>query len=106
MDLRGLGSLLETMQSTSGTAAAKAATAVKPAGGASFTNALADALRGVSTAQNEAGALQRRYAAGDPEVGLEQTMLAMQKSQVAFQAAVTVRNRLVSSYTDIMNMSV
>jgi flagellar hook-basal body complex protein FliE len=33
-------------------------------------------------------------------------MVAMQKAQIGFQAAVTVRNRLVSAYTDIMNMQV
>jgi flagellar hook-basal body complex protein FliE len=33
-------------------------------------------------------------------------MVAMQKSQVGFQAAVQVRNRLLSAYTDIMNMQV
>jgi len=30
----------------------------------------------------------------------------MQKAQVSFQAALTVRNRLVAAYTDIMNMQV
>jgi flagellar hook-basal body complex protein FliE len=30
----------------------------------------------------------------------------MQKAQIGFQAAVTVRNKLVSAYTDIMNMPV
>jgi flagellar hook-basal body complex protein FliE len=33
-------------------------------------------------------------------------MIAMQKAQVGFQAALAVRNRLVSAYTDVMNMSV
>ena len=33
-------------------------------------------------------------------------MLAMQKSQVGFQATLHVRNRMVQAYTDIMNMGV
>ena len=33
-------------------------------------------------------------------------MVSMQKAQIGFQAAVTVRNKLVSAYTDIMNMQV
>ena len=41
-----------------------------------------------------------------PGATLEQTMVAMQKAQIGFQAAVTVRNKLVSAYTDIMNMQV
>ena len=75
-------------------------------GGVSFKDALGQALGSVSATQNASANLQRRYTAGDPMVSLEQTMIAMQKSQIAFQGAVTVRNRLVSAYTDIMNMSV
>jgi flagellar hook-basal body complex protein FliE len=43
---------------------------------------------------------------GNPGVSLEQTMVAMQKAQVGFQATLTVRNRLVSAYSEIMNMQV
>lgn len=72
----------------------------------SFRTALADALKSVSQTQDEAAALQRAYITGHSEVSLEQTMMALQKSQVAFQAATTVRNRLLSAYSDIMNMNV
>jgi flagellar hook-basal body complex protein FliE len=33
-------------------------------------------------------------------------MVAGQKSNIAFQATVQVRNKLVSAYQDIMNMQV
>jgi flagellar hook-basal body complex protein FliE len=33
-------------------------------------------------------------------------VLAMQKSQIGFQAVLQVRNRLAQAYTDIMNMQV
>jgi flagellar hook-basal body complex protein FliE len=33
-------------------------------------------------------------------------MLAMQKSQIGFQAALHVRNRMMQAYTDVMNMQV
>lgn len=72
----------------------------------SFAASLESALQSVSRAQNEASALQRQYQAGVAGVSLEQTMVAMQKAQVGFQAALAVRNRLVSAYSDIMNMQV
>lgn len=72
----------------------------------SFSGALKDALQGVSGLQEDSAALQRRFLMGDEGASLERTMMAMQKSQVAFQAALTVRNRLVAAYTDIMNMPV
>jgi flagellar hook-basal body complex protein FliE len=67
---------------------------------------MAQALKSVSEAQNEATTLQRELQLGNPEVGLEQTMLSMQKAQVGFQAVLSVRNRMVQAYTEIMNMQV
>jgi flagellar hook-basal body complex protein FliE len=74
--------------------------------GGSFSGALKDALQGVSKLQEDSVSLQQRFLMGDEGASLERTMMAMQKSQVAFQAALTVRNRLVAAYTDIMNMPV
>ena len=50
--------------------------------------------------------MQNELQLDNPTVSLEQTMVQMQKAQIGFQAAVSVRNRLVQSYTDIMNMQV
>jgi flagellar hook-basal body complex protein FliE len=74
--------------------------------GGSFRTAIADALQKVSVDQTETERLQREFSLDNPTVSLEQTMVAMQKSQIGFQAVVQVRNRLVSAYTDIMNMPV
>ena len=89
----GMGS----MGGSAGTAAA---------GKADFGSELSNALKSVSDAQNDAGRLQNELELDNPTVSLEQTMVAMQKAQVGFQAAISVRNRLVQSYTDIMNMQV
>ena len=74
--------------------------------GGNFRTAMADALANVSRDQMQAQRLQREFTMDNPTVSLEQTMVAMQKSQIGFQAAVQVRNRLLSAYTDIMNMQV
>jgi flagellar hook-basal body complex protein FliE len=39
-------------------------------------------------------------------VSLEETMVAMQKAQIGFQATLQVRNKLVQAYSEIMNMQV
>ena len=80
--------------------------AVAKASGTQFTQVLDQALQGVSGAQAHAAHLQREFQLGNESVSLEATVMAMQQSQIAFQAALTVRNRLVSAYTDIMNMPV
>lgn len=74
--------------------------------GASFSSAMADALKQVSASQLEAQRLQREVALDNPTVSLEQTMMAMQKAQIGFQATLAVRNRLVQAYSEIMNMQV
>jgi flagellar hook-basal body complex protein FliE len=73
---------------------------------AGFGSALSDALKGVSDMQNQAQTMQNELQMDNPTVSLEQTMVQMQKAQIGFQAAISVRNRLVQSYTDIMNMQV
>ena len=76
------------------------------ADGASFQSAMAQALKSVSQAQTDATTLQRELQLDNPGVSLEQTMVAMQKAQIGFQATLQVRNRLVQAYSDIMNMQV
>lgn len=82
------------------------AQAAKAAGGANFQDAMAQALQAVSAQQQESRRLQREVQLDNPTVSLEETMVSMQKAQIGFQAVLQVRNRLVSAYSDIMNMQV
>jgi flagellar hook-basal body complex protein FliE len=84
------------------------ASAASQAGEASatFATSFSQALRSVSAAQNQASEMQQQVQLGNPTVSLEETMVAMQKAQIGFQATLQVRNKLVQAYTDIMNMQV
>jgi flagellar hook-basal body complex protein FliE len=73
---------------------------------ADFADALKASLAQVNTSQNQAAELGQRFALGDDAVSLSDTMIAMQKASIQFQATVQVRNKLVSAYHDIMNMQV
>ncbi len=86
-----------------GTPIAKGAAAVQ---GGGFQAALTQALSSVSNTQNQAAALQREVQLDNPNVSIEETMVAMQKAQIGFQATLQVRNKLVQAYSDIMNMQV
>ncbi len=103
MDLKMLQGVAAAGVSGLGRAAPGAAA---PGGAAGFAKALDSALKTVSSLQQDSTSLQKQYQMGADSVSLEDTMVAMQKAQVGFQAAVTVRNKLVSAYTDIMNMQV
>jgi flagellar hook-basal body complex protein FliE len=72
----------------------------------SFRSAMGQALKSASAAQLEASRMQREVQLDNPSVSLEQTMVAMQKAQIGFQSVLQVRNRLLSAYTDVMNMQV
>ena len=72
----------------------------------SFSDALKASLQNVSNAQIQADEMGKRFQAGDESVSLSDTMIAMQKASISFQATVQVRNKLVSAYHDIMNMQV
>lgn len=74
--------------------------------GHGFSAELESALRSVSASQNHSTHLQKEVQLENPAVSLEETMIAMQKAQVGFQATLHVRNRLVQAYTDVMNMQV
>lgn len=71
-----------------------------------FGNMLTKAIDTVNRYQMEAGKAATQIESGDGGVSLVKAMIASQKSNVAFQSAVQVRNRLVSAYQDIMNMPI
>ena len=74
--------------------------------GGGFRAAMDSALKDVSQTQFEAQRLQRELSLDNPTVSLEETMMAMQKAQIGFQATLQVRNRLAQAYSDVMNMQV
>lgn len=86
--------------------AAKNAAAQVAGAGKGFQGELKSALQSVSQAQNFATTLQKQVQMENPKVSLEETMVAIQKAQIGFQATLHVRNRMVQAYTDIMNMQV
>ena len=87
-------------------AAPGAAQALGQAGGGDFMSSLESALKSVSRTQQTSTELQRQFQLENPNVSLEQTMIAMNQSSLSFQAAVQVRNRLVQAYEQIMQMPV
>ena len=82
------------------------AAAAQPASAPSFADALSHSLQQVSQRELNAEHLGNQFAAGDPNVSLSQTMIALQKANISFQETVQVRDKLVSAYTTIMNMQV
>jgi flagellar hook-basal body complex protein FliE len=105
MEIKAINS--QIAQAVAGLKAPLAAPGSAPAaGGADFVASLDSALKAVSQNQRASSELQRQFTLENPAVSLEETMIAMNKSTISFQAAVQVRNRLVQAYEQVMNMPV
>lgn len=79
---------------------------IAASGNTDFTNVLGDALKTINQYQMASSQAANAIESGDGGVSLVKAMIASQKSSVAFDAAVQVRNRVVSAYQDIMNMPI
>ena len=71
-----------------------------------FGQVLKSALENVNSLQADANALRTRFDMGDRSIYLSDVMIAGQKSSIAFEATVQVRNKVVEAYKTIMNMPV
>ena len=85
---------------------AQQATAEAPAQRMDFANILKSSLDSVNSQQQQAGQLSKAYTMGDDSVNLSDVMISAQKANIALQTTIQVRNKLVSAYTEIMNMQV
>lgn len=72
----------------------------------SFSDSLKKMLDSVNDQQLKADDLSQRFALGDDNVNLSDVMIERQKASLSLQATVQVRNKLVSTYHEIMNMQV
>jgi flagellar hook-basal body complex protein FliE len=68
-----------------------------------FGTALHEALRSVSSIQDQASTATNSYETGQTH-DLASVMIARQKAAIAFEATLQARNRLVGAYKDVMNM--
>jgi flagellar hook-basal body complex protein FliE len=73
---------------------------------ADFADLFKTALNNVNGLQKRSSELATAVEMGDPRVSLAQAMIAGQKSSIAFEATVQVRNKLVEAYKEIMQMPV
>ncbi len=71
-----------------------------------FGDLLTNAINNVNELQQISKQKVTALENGDRSVSLAEVMIASQKSSVAFEATVQVRNKLVEAYKDIMNMPV
>src|SRR5712692_2930213 len=78
---------------------------VDGARGDAFGKALGQAIERVNQLQTESGQEIQRLLTGETE-DLHKTILAVQKSELAFEMLLEVRNKVVQAYQEIMRIQV
>jgi flagellar hook-basal body complex protein FliE len=71
-----------------------------------FSQMLKQAIDNVNGLQKDTGELRNRFEIGDENVSLGDVMIASNKSSLAFEATVQVRNKMVEAYKSVMSMPV
>ena len=70
-----------------------------------FDSLLKNSLDKVNDLQKQAEEISVSYQKGD-DVSVAELMISQQKASVSLSGALSVRNKLVQAYQDIMNMQV
>lgn len=81
--------------------------AARPSDGPSgdFAGSLRDALSEVRNAEGVAEKMATGFAQGDPTVGIHEVMIAAEKASLQLRYAVTLKNKLIDAYRELMNSS-
>jgi flagellar hook-basal body complex protein FliE len=70
--------------------------------GESFSKALTDA----HALDNDATQQAERFANHDPSVGIHEVVIASEKASIAVRYAVTLKNKALEAYHELMNTQV
>ena len=95
-----------SIQNIAGKIGSDNVTQIKPANGqtgSSFDAIINEAIAKVSQVQNDVDTAVGELASGGD---ITNAMLAMEKADMTFQIMVEVRNKLLSTYEEIMSMGV
>jgi flagellar hook-basal body complex protein FliE len=82
-----------------------AAGAPAPTGGPAFGDLLAESIKDVNKAQLEAGKAVEDLVSGDSR-DVHNTIIAMQKADISFKLMMSVRNKIVDAYKEVLRMQV
>ena len=105
-----IAAMLQTLkaaqtQASAGTQIAQADLSAQAIPKPSFLEAVRGAVEQVNATQLQSKSMQESFERGD-DVPLTDVVMNMQKSSLAFEATLQVRNKVMRAYEDILNMPV
>lgn len=78
---------------------------LEPASGQSFSEMLASSIGDVNNLQKEANVAIEKLVTGKSK-NIHETMLAMEKAEIAFKSMNQIRSKVIDAYKEIMRMQV
>ena len=72
----------------------------------SILSATKDVVSNVNDLQSKTEKVKNAYVTGDTSISMADVILSSQKSKLAFEGLVAVRNKILDAYKEIMNMPV
>lgn len=72
----------------------------------SFSDALFNSINEINKTQLDAKQAKEQWMSGTGDMGLNDVMLAVQKSSISFSFGMQARNKMISAYQEIMNTPV
>ena len=71
--------------------------------GPNFGDALTNALADAGASERQSADASQKFAAGDPSVGIHEVIIGAEKATIAVKYAVTLKNKVLEAYREIMN---
>lgn len=105
-NLQGANSLLQQMRALEVESSGIQTPITNSVNQADFGQFLQQALNGVNDTMVKADDMRTRFDLGDNSVSLSDVMIASQKSSLAFEATVQIRNKCMEAYKTIMQMQI
>ncbi len=74
--------------------------------GLDFADAITGAIQRAADDERSAEDMSVKFADGDPNVGIHEVVIASERANVSLRYAVTLKNKVVEAYRDIMSTQV
>ncbi len=74
--------------------------------GVDFADAITGAIERAADDEKQATGMAVQFAEGDPNVGIHEVVIASERANISMRYAVTLKNKIVEAYRDIMSTQV
>lgn len=79
---------------------------VRPTEGGDFAATLTDAISAARASEQTSSGMATEFAAGNPDVGIHEVMIASEEANISLRYATTLKNKVLEAYRELMSTQV